>query len=1031
MITSDDISNQIESDALEVLLIDSFGYIIGLSPRAANYFNRPQHELQGRSLNEVFSVGIQPAISWLNHLSKAGSALPPLFLNLEHAQVDTAVIHIEGILYAIEVGSRPRGETVAGLAIRPSTDVVTQGELISAQRQILDLVAQRSTLISTLESVAVFAEKILPSEVFCMLMPVSKQGVVGEGLCASLPADIRGILAQYKNSPDAAPGLVAKNTGQMVFANGVELDPRWSAYSDQLRGHGLVAVWSVPIFDSRASVVRALLEFHLPVRRGPTRGELQMVEELTQLARLAIDLHQVQSDLDTSESSLRSTVQTIPLLLWQTDAEGRFTECQGKALDSLGLRVGEVVGHLVEDIFSSDSRAKLYHDRAFAGENVSGEISVGMSQFIQSVVPLRNEAGAIIGARGVALDVTAQRLAEESAQEKGDLLKIVIDTALDAVVTIDVHGKIILWNKQAESLFGWTSEEVRGKRLEETIIPQSLVKAHQEGMRRYNAEGLGPILGKRTETSAINRQGKIFPVELTVNPHKGKYVGGFSAFIRDISDIRRKDAAKRAIDERYKLVIEASSDGFWDYQLEGGESVVSPRCWTMLGYEVGQTQLSTPDVNPLIHPEDAPLVKELWQTHLAGKSAHYESQHRRRASDGSWRWILDRGRVVERINGDKALRVSGTQTDITERRVMEANLGAAQRMESLGALASGFAKELESVLSVIRAQALLTNITSDLPTKAVESLGIIQLQVWRAMTMSRNLILLGEGGGVGESSPKIQVSDAVNAAVRLLAPNLPRTISVVVEDLTDGREYVAIDSSRLQQAILNMLMRSIEALANSGLITLRITQFVDGGESSIRVECIDKGEPLSALQLEHAFNPLASDGSLRGRTAMGLAAVKRFAQAAGGHATIANTQEGIVLCLSIPTMTEIASQDRLPIVLFKNHPLMRPMLVEALQASGHRVIAIEHEKELVAAAKRAGAQCILILDQASISAPLDDVLDAIKAGLKSMPPVILLVGGAEKNTQVHMPVVRLQKPFMLDSLFTVIAQLSVAAQSKR
>ena len=79
----------------------------------------------------------------------------------------------------------------------------------------------------------------------------------------------------------------------------------------------------------------------------------------------------------------------------------------------------------------------------------------------------------------------------------------------------------------------------------------------------------------------------------------------------------------------------------------------------------------------------------------------------------------------------------------------------------------------------------------------------------------------------------------------------------------------------------------------------------------------------------------------------------------------------------------------------------------------------------------AGLQCILILDQASISAPLDDVLDAIKAGLKSMPPVILLVGGAEKNTQVHMPVVRLQKPFMLDSLLAAIAQLSVAAQSKR
>jgi DNA-binding response OmpR family regulator len=107
------------------------------------------------------------------------------------------------------------------------------------------------------------------------------------------------------------------------------------------------------------------------------------------------------------------------------------------------------------------------------------------------------------------------------------------------------------------------------------------------------------------------------------------------------------------------------------------------------------------------------------------------------------------------------------------------------------------------------------------------------------------------------------------------------------------------------------------------------------------------------------------------------------------------------------------------------------MLVEALQANGHRVIAIDREQDLVAATKRAGPQCILILDQASISAPLGEVLDAINAGLKSMPPVILLVGVAEKNTQLHMPVVRLQKPFMLDSLLSEIAKLSAVAHSKR
>jgi PAS domain S-box-containing protein len=1007
------LAGQFKSDALEVLLIDGSGQIIAMSPNAAKYLGRPQHELQKRSLSEVFSNGIHLAFPWLDQLAKAGSPTPPLLLDLEHAQAETASIHIEAILYAIEFGVRPKGETVAGLAIRPSTGTVVASELLTAHRQILELVAQRSSLGQILAAVAKFSEQVLPSEVFCLLTPVSEAGVLGEGVCPTLPADIQNLLGLFEKSIDAAPGLVALDTEKIVLTVDLEQEPRWNKYAQRLRTHGLVSVWSFPIQDSRTEVVRALLEFYLPVRRGPNRSELKVIEELSELVRLAINLHQLQSDLDVSESNLRSTVQAIPMLLWETDLQGRFTSCEGKVLDLLGLSVGEVVGHLVGEIFSSDVNAKIYLERALAGESVAGELAVGATQLIQSAGPLRNQSGSIIGARGVALDITAQRLAEESAQAQGDLLKTVIDTALDALVTIDSHGRIELWNKQAELLFGWTHEEVRGKRLDETIIPPTLVKAHQDGMRRYQADGVGPILGKRIEITAINRQGIIFPVELAVSPHAGKYAGGFSAFIRDISDRRRSENAVKTSEERLKLVIEASSDGFWDYRLDGAASVVSDRCVTMLGYKSGEAPLTTPDVNTLIHPDDAPSVKQIWEAHVAGKTARYESQHRRRASDGSWRWILDRGKVVERAESGQAVRITGTQTDITER-----------PLESLGLLASGFAQELDSVLSVIRAHASLANIATGLPAKAVESLEVIQLAVAGAKALSRNLILLGEGADVGKEANAIVVSDVVNDAVRLLTLNLPRTISVVVKDLTDGRHRVAIDSSRLQQAILNLLMRSTEALANTGLITLRVTQVVEGTQSLVRVECIDQGATLNADQQQHAFDALAADGSLRGRTAMGLAAAKRFADSAGGQATVTVGAEGTVFCLSLPAVSEAFTRERWPIVLAENHPLLRSMLVEALQTNGHRVITVENNVELLAAAKRAGARCILVLDQASVSGSLDEVLHGIQSGTKSMPPVILLTGVGAKEIDTDIVVHRLQKPFVLEALLGEIAKIS-------
>ena len=891
------------SDTLEVLLIDGSGLIITLSPNAAKYLGRPQHELQGRSLSAVFRNGIDPVFTWLDALANSGSPPPPLLLNLEHPQPELASIHVEAVLYAIEVGIRAKGETVAGLAIRPRTGTVVESELLSAQRQILELVAQRSSLPQSLAAVAKFSEKVLPSEVFCLLTPISESGVCGDGLCPTLPVDIQSLLRLHASTIDGAPGLISLQSEKIILATDLDQDPRWSNYAKRLRTHGLVAVWCFPIHDSRLNRVRALLEFHLPVRRGPNRSELKVVEELSELVRLAIDLHQLQSDLDASESSLRSTVQTIPLLLWQTNAQGRFTECQGKGLDSLGLRMGEVLGQLVGDIFSSDSRAKIYVEKALAGENVSGEFSVGMTQFIQSAGPLRNEAGTIVGARGVALDVTAQRLAEDSAQEKDDLLKTVIDTALDAVVSIDVHGKIIVWNKQAELMFGWTHAEVSGKRLDETIIPPAFVKAHREGMRRYHAEGVGRILGKRIEITAINRQGIIFPVELTVSPHVGKNASGFSAFIRDISDRIRSDNEKVAL---------------------------------------------------------------------------------------------------------------------------EASLSSAESMKSLGLLASGFAHELDSVLRVIRAHALLTNISTGLPIKAVESLEVIQMKVAQAMSMSRNLIVLGEGGEGGSAAQAIVVSDAVREAVRLLTPNLPRTISVVVDDLTDGRESAAIDLSRMQQAILNLLMRATESLASNGLITLRITQSMGGVEPLVRVECIDQGETLSADQQLHAFEALAADGSLRGRTAMGLAQVQRFALSAGGNATVSSTAEGTHFCFTIPTIPHNLNQERLPIVLAKNHPLLRPMLVEALNAKGHRVMTVENNVELLATVKRAGTRCIIILDQDSIAGSLKQVLADIQSELNVLPPVILLGNSDVKDIDVNILAARLSKPFLLESLLDEIAKVTLS-----
>ena len=118
-------------------------------------------------------------------------------------------------------------------------------------------------------------------------------------------------------------------------------------------------------------------------------------------------------------------------------------------------------------------------------------------------------------------------------------LRALFDSALDAVVTMDAAGTITGWNAQAERTFGWTAAEATGRILGDLLIPPQYREAHRRGVAEFLATGAGPILGKRIEITALRRDGREFPVELTVNAARLGEDWLFSAFLRDITERRQ------------------------------------------------------------------------------------------------------------------------------------------------------------------------------------------------------------------------------------------------------------------------------------------------------------------------------------------------------------------------------------------------------------------------------------------------------------------------------------------------------------
>ncbi|MGE3343846.1 MAG: ATP-binding protein [Vicinamibacterales bacterium] len=164
-----------------------------------------------------------------------------------------------------------------------------------------------------------------------------------------------------------------------------------------------------------------------------------------------------------------------------------------------------------------------------------------------------------------------RRRAEAALRESEERLRLIIDSAIDAVVIIDARGIVHAWNPQAERTFGWTATEAIGRELADLIVPPALREAHKAGMRRYRETGEGRVIGQRLELPAIDKHGREFVVELSISPvhradarvddgRSGGWPVLFSGFLRDISDRREAEAALRRAKEEAEAAAAAKSD---------------------------------------------------------------------------------------------------------------------------------------------------------------------------------------------------------------------------------------------------------------------------------------------------------------------------------------------------------------------------------------------------------------------------------------------------------------------------------------
>lgn len=200
------------------------------------------------------------------------------------------------------------------------------------------------------------------------------------------------------------------------------------------------------------------------------------------------------------------------------------------------------------------------------------------------------------------------------------------------------------------------------------VFPAAEEKFRSAHLRALSGETITP-----TEDHFETARGKVHWVRSRIIPWRcaDGQIGGVLVFAEDITAQRRAEELLRESEERYRYAVDAASDGIWDWNLKTDHVTYSPAYYRMLGYEASEWQAGcVTSWIDLLHPDDRERIVTLARELLVSPGS-YQLEFRLRAKDGSYHWIVSRGKAVERDESGAPIRAVGTHTDVSDRKANE------------------------------------------------------------------------------------------------------------------------------------------------------------------------------------------------------------------------------------------------------------------------------------------------------------------------------------------------------------------------
>ncbi|NJM48489.1 MAG: PAS domain S-box protein [Alkalinema sp. RU_4_3] len=621
-----------------------------------------------------------------------------------------------------------------------------------------------------------------------------------------------------------------------------------------------------------------------------TTAELKLLKMLANATSIAIGKIQIHQELNRQTAELEDLYNRAPCGYHSLGPDGKYLRINDTALKMLGYTSEELIGQQTPRDLMTPVSQKIF-DRQFPiflDQGWIGDLELEMVRKDGTLLTVSLNARAVYDdsgnyqmSRATIVDISdrvrvqiEQQQATTALQEAQQRIVTSWESMTDAYTMLDLDWRLVYANQTALKMF---------QALLSIDDAMPLIGQSHWEIFPWSVGQSVEIEYRRAMRDQVPVHFEVFyePSGTWIEIHAYPSAVSLGIYFRDITDRKAAEQEReRFLAVGSDLQVTMGQNGFFKWVSPSFEQTLG---WTAL-------ELTTHPWVEFVHPDDVDRSVAEVSNLFAGKET-LAFEHRMRQKDGTYRWLLWRAQAYL-----EEATIYATAVDITNKKQLESQFLRAQRLESLGTLASGIAHDMNNILTpILAASQLLPLQLTDIDDRSRTLVQIVGESARRGTDLVRQILSFARGSDGTRTS--IQIRHILSEVIRVARQTFPKSIEVSLNLATTELWLISADPTQLHQVLMNLCINARDAMPEGGNLSISADNLVlDQNDTKLNIDAqvgpyvlvtiTDTGTGIPAELLEKIFEPFFTTKEAGHGTGLGLSTTLGIIKSHGGFVNV-------------------------------------------------------------------------------------------------------------------------------------------------